>query len=588
MNGWNGKGLEMDLSTGNTKEIVPDKALYKRYLGGRGLGVRYIYDNTGPETDPLGPENILVFATGPFTGTKVPTSGRFAAVSRSPLTGTIFDCNSGGRFGVQLKSGGWDFLIIRGKAAKPSLVAIDGGRTSIEDASHLWGLNVKEATKKLSAKGSVMTIGRAGERQVLLSAIMNDADHSLARGGLGAVMGSKNLKAIVAKGHMEKPEPADPELFEKYYQDITRLLIASPVSSKGLTAYGTSVLTNLINYMKILPTDNFRKTAFTHAEEISGERMHDDFKVKSKACFSCPIVCRKEEKGADRALPEYETVAMFGSNLNNINLKSIVEANDLCNDYGLDTISVGTTLGCHSEIEGRTLTPEDIVELVREIGENTGTGEALGKGAHNYALSRNSLHAAMEVKGLELPGYDPRGVLGQALGYATSNRGGCHLRAYLVGLEILGKPKLIDRLSFVGKSGLVGLFQNIAGAVDSLIVCKFAMFSVGEEEFANILSALTGEEVPSQSLIDIGERIWNLERLYNIKVGFGPESDTLPERFFNEDGSGTARRIDRAAFLSSLREYYHFRGWDEKGVPQPEKLKELGLDVDGKDKVIRH
>lgn len=586
MKGWNGKGLEIDLSSGRIEEVVPDKALYLRYLGGRGIGVRYVFDETGPDTDPLGPENIIVFAAGPFTGTNVPTSGRFAAASRSPLTGTIFDCNSGGRFGVQLKLSGWDFLLIRGKASRPSFITIERGKVSIEDASHLWGMNVKETTKRLSDKGSVLTIGRAGERMVLLSSIMNDADHSLARGGFGAVMGSKNLKAIVAKGYMERPEPADPEAFEKFYKDISRLLIASPVSSKGLTPYGTSVLTNLINYMKILPTDNFRKTSFPHAEEISGERMHDDYKVKSKACFSCPIVCRKEEKGSDRALPEYETIAMFGSNLNNVNLKSIVEANDLCNDYGLDTISVGTTLSCHSEIEGRSLSPDEIVGLVRKIGENEGVGEALGRGSHNYALSRNAPQAAMEVKGLELPGYDPRGVLGQALGYATSNRGGCHLRAYLVGLEILGKPKMIDRLSFIGKSGLVGLFQNIASSIDSLIICKFAMFSVGEEEFANILTALTGEDFPSQSLIDIGERIWNLERLYNIKAGFGSESDTLPERFFREDGSGTAKRIDREAFLSSLQEYYHFRGWDENGVPTTEKLRELGLEADGRDLLL--
>lgn len=583
MHGWHGKGLDIDLTTGTIQEITPKKELYMRYLGGRGLGVRMVFDQTGPDTDPLGPENIIVFAAGPFTGSNIPTSGRFSAVSRSPLTGTMFDCNCGGRFGVQMKFNGWDFIVVRGKSPKPVFIALDKGKVSIEDAGELWGLNVRDVTARLGDRGSVLTIGRAGERGVLLSGVVNDIDHSLARGGFGAIMGSKNLKALVARGHLGRLEPVHPRLYEKYYQDITRLLTMSPVSSKGLTVYGTSVLMNLINYMKILPTDNFRKTTFSRAEEISGEKMHGVYNVKSKACYSCPIVCRKEEKETTIPLPEYETLAMFGSNLNNIDLKSIVEANELCNEYGLDTISVGTTLSCHAEIEGRDLTPEEIVELVKQIGENEGVGRELGQGSHRYALTRDAAQTAMEVKGLELPGYDPRGVLGQALGYATSNRGGCHLRAYLVGLEILGKPKLINRLSFDGKSGLVALFQNIAATVDSLIVCKFSKFSVSEEEYANILSALTGLDFPSQSLIDIGERIWNLERLYNLNAGIGTESDTLPERFFTEDGSGSAKKIDHDAFMRSLQEYYHFRGWDEKGVPSTEQLKGMGLEPDGRD-----
>jgi len=256
----------------------------------------------------------------------------------------------------------------------------------------------------------------------------------------------------------------------------------------------------------------------------------------------------------------------------------VMKANDLCNNYGLDTITAGATLACYSEIEGRDLAPQEMLDLIRQMGENEGLGAELAQGSMRYAASRGRPELSMSVKGLEIPGYDPRGVLGLALGYATSNRGGCHLRAYMIGPEIFGKPKLIDRTSWIGKSGLVRVFQDIFAAVDCLVVCKFALFSVGEEEFANILSAVTGMEFASEDLIRVGERIWNAERLFNIEAGFGARDDALPERFFTKGNGRAASPIDREEFQHALAEYYMFRGWDREGIPTPAKLAALGLE----------
>jgi aldehyde:ferredoxin oxidoreductase len=580
--GWWGKGLEVDLNTGEivTKQI-PQETM-EMYLGGRGLGVKLLWDSLKPGIDPLSPQNVLIFAAGPLTGTRTPAAGRHAVVTKSPLTGTIFDGNAGGFWGTALKKAGYDYICFKGRSAGPVFLLVQGDKVSLESAAFLWGKNSSDTIKLLKnkfdgeAKGKygIACIGRAGEQGVVFASILNDRGSTCGRGGLGAVMGSKNLKAVVVNGEQTVPL-TDQDEFTKCRHDIMRLLVASPVSSKGLSSFGTPVLVNLINYMKLLPTDNFRRVYFADAYEVSGEKIRDSFNLKKRPCFGCPIACKS--RAGEMEIPEYETLALLGPACNNSSLESIMQMNILCNDYGLDTITTGATLACYSEILGRTLEQEEMMELIRQTGENQGVGAELSGGSAALAANSGKPGAAMHVKKLELPGYDPRGALGMALGYATSNRGGCHLRAYMIGPEIFGKPKLIDRLTFAGKAGLLPVFQNFFTAMDSLVVCKFVSFSTGEEELAAVLGAVTGVNFATQDLLRIGERIWNLERLFNIREGFSSSDDTLPERFFCDSADGYGKGIDREEFLRARKEYYFYRGWTEDGVPTGEKLAQLGL-----------
>lgn len=576
MHGWTGKTVTIDLTDSEITHIKSDPGILRSFIGGRGLGVKLYYDSVHPDIDPLGPENILIFATGPLTGTAAPMSGRHAMVSKSPLTGTIFDSSSGGFFGKELKFTGIDALIIKGASEKPVCITIEDDAIEIAPANGLWGENVRACTDKLSSKGRVACIGRAGERLVPIASVMNDYIHACGRGGLGAVMGSKKLKAVVVKGS-KKPAISDEEEFKKAVDGAFRLIKSGPAASKGLSTYGTSSLLNLINYMKILPAKNFRKTEFDGADKVSGEFIKEHYDIKSHACYNCIIACKHIIKSgalSGHEIPEYETLWAYGPDNNNAVLEAIIRANRLCNDYGIDTISSGSTIAAYAEIMGKDVT--ELSELIKKIGENEGIGKELGRGSRYFAGSRG-IDAAMHSKGLELPGYDPRGVLGQALAYATSNRGGCHLRAYMIAPEILGKPMKVEPITFSGKASLVQVFQNAMAALDSLVLCKFASFAISEEDFANLLSAATGVEYSSGDFLKCGERIWNLERLFNIKAGFTRKDDTLPQRFFDGGTPYLKTGINRDEFEKTLEEYYHFRGWDENGVPAHEKLKELNL-----------
>jgi len=575
VDGWTGIGLEVDLSRGVCRPAPAADALLRDYLGGRGLGVALVRARVPPSLDPLAPGSLLVFAVGPLTGTRTPCTGRHAVVAKSPLTGTLFDFNAGGRFGFQLKAAGFDYLAVTGRAARPVVLVAADGRAELREAGDLWGRNCRDTTAALAGLGRVCCIGRAGERGVRLAAITNDGA-AAGRGGLGAVMGSKNLKAIVVRGSA-RPSVADPDLCARRAAELERMLAASPVSSKGLAAYGTPVLVNLVNAMKVMPTDNFRRVRFDDAEAVSGERIAAAYRTRRTACYTCTIGCQRRDRASGRRIPDYETLALFGPNCGNADLAAICDLNDLCDDYGLDPISVAGALACHAEIEGRRLKPDEMRDLVRRIGEREGLGAELGAGSLAYASARGHPEASMSVKGLDLPGYDPRGMLGMALSYATSNLGGCHLRAYMVGPEILGKPKLVDRRSWAGKSGLVQVLQNAFTAADCLVACKFVLFSAGEEELANLLSAVTGVDYPSEALMRVGERVWNAERLFNLAAGVAP--DALPERFFTEDADGETRPIARDEFEQALRDYHAFRGWDAAGIPTPAKLAALGLEA---------
>ncbi len=587
--GWMGRYLEVDLSTGRVGYKELSEELLTHYLGGRGLGVRLVAER-GPGIQPFSPDNPLVFAVGPLTATPAPTAGRFSLVSRSPLTGTIFDANSGGRFGVQLKRCGVDALVITGKAPQPVYLSITDRGAEIKEANHLWGEGVKETTDTIvEAEGeeaSVACIGPAGENASLMAAVMNDTHRACARGGLGAVMGSKRLKAVVARGTIPV-RVADRERLDFVIRESRRWIKANPVTSRGLPFFGTAILVNLINELGAFPALNFQRSNFEGAENISGENLTENILLRRKACWGCPIGCaRVTEAGGMRGEgPEYESIWALGAQCGIDNLETVAKANYLCNQVGLDTISTGSTVGCAMEARQRGYWPEgpifgdgeDLLRLIREIAQVDGRGRELAEGSRRFAQRRGAPELAMEVKGLELPAYDPRGLQGQGLGFATSNRGGCHLRAYLVAPEILGIPKMVDRFSTRDKPGLTIFYQNINAAVDSLVFCRFLQFSLSDDYFARMLSAVTGKAFRSQDLHLVGERVWNLERSFNLACGISGEEDTLPRRLLEEEvKEGPAR--GRVVYLEKMLPlYYRARGWSLEGVPTKEKVKDLNL-----------
>ncbi|RZN43910.1 MAG: aldehyde ferredoxin oxidoreductase [Methanophagales archaeon ANME-1-THS] len=572
--GWKKKILRIDLSRSQIDTVVPDESILRQYLGGRGLGAKIVYD--AGHVDALAPSNLLVFAAGPLTGTTTPASGRVSVSTKSPLTGTIFDSNCGGTFGPELKKAGYDAISITGKSPEPVFIEVEDERVELKSASALWGKNAKETTRILQDRGSVACIGRAGENGVLLASIMSDPGHTFGRGGVGAVMGSKNLKAIVVKG-TGSVEIFDQAEFLKQKQSINRLLIASPTINKGLAVFGTPFLVKITTWMRILPVANFRAgEADIDLNPFYAKSILEKKSPRRRACYSCPIACKRVD-AAGKELPEYETIGMMSANIHNADYEAIVEANRLCNDYGMDTISVGAVLGCYAEVRNKGISGTELVTLTRMIGERVGIGAELGRGSRYYAARKGHPESAIQIKGLELPAYDPRGVKGLGFSYATANRGGCHTRAYLVAPEILRKPKAIDPYTLAGKAGHTKIFQDRFAAVDSLVVCIFAFFGVGEEEYANILTAVTGVPYTSEDLMLVGERIWNIERRYNLREGFSKDDDILPARFLEEKVNG--RVIDREEFLRTRTEYYRMRGWDDNGVPTERTLKRLGIEL---------
>ncbi|MGQ9629241.1 MAG: aldehyde ferredoxin oxidoreductase family protein [bacterium] len=572
-----GRGLYVDLGTRSWEVVESDFDLLTNYMGGRGLGVALLRERALSDPPMEAP---LVFSVGPLTDTGVPAAGRFSLVSKSPLTGTIFDCSCGGKFGHKLKRTGFDYIFIDGRSNRPIYLRIRNGEVQFEDASGLWGRGVAETEALLRGLGSVAAIGPAGERGVLFASIMVDGNFALGRGGLGAVMGYKNLKAIAIDGD-HKTKVHDPEGIKGASRDILRLLKASPAifGELGLREFGTAALVDLLHARRMMPADNFRRTFFENSWKFSGYTMSERYHPQKHACFSCPIACKK--RAPSLSIPEFETVSHFGALNGNDDLDSIVEANRLCNDYGLDTISAASTIACYGEIRGEPVSPKEILELLHLIAERRGIGDELSWGSRRFAESQGRRELSMSVKGLELPAYDPRGAYGMALAYATSNRGGCHLRAYPISHEILRKPVATNRFSFDGKARIVKIAEDSNAAVDSLVACRFAFFSATLEEYAKALSSATGVRFEAQDLMRVGERIYVLERYINSLNGFSRADDSLPERFFREEGSSGnnihVKPLDRRDFEAALSRYYRARGCDENGVPSPEKLGQLGI-----------
>lgn len=592
--GWSGKIARVNLSTGSFSVQELPGELAVSYLGGRGFGAHILYNEVGPEVEPFSPENLIIMATSPFTGTKGPSSSRFSITTKAPLTGTILDSNCGGKTGLRLKGAGYDVLVISGKADKPVWLFIDETGIKINDAADLWGQDVKVATEKLLEQvaspqnASVACIGPAGENLVRFASIMSDSSRAIGRGGVGAVMGSKKLKAIVTSGSM-KPVVVNEESLDFIVYEAQKALKQSPITSIGLPTYGTASLVKVMNMMGAFPSFNFQECMFEHVDDVSGETMKERLFVKRRACWGCPIGCTQmtKTKHGEGEGPEYESLWALGPECGIHDIEAIADANYLCNHLGLDTISTGVTIGCAMEMAQRGMIDAGVkfgdaaslLAAVENIAYRRNFGNDLAEGSRRFAEKYGASDYAMQVKGMELPAYEPRAMGVQGLAFATSNRGACHLRGNMLGPEILGVPKLVDHSGATGTVGLLIFHQHLSAAFDALGVCKFAGFVLSDEHLARMMTAITGMEFVPQRLHLAGERIWNLERLYNLREGFTRKDDTLPKRLLEEplkQGPAKGRVVNLAP---QLEEYYRFRGWNSEGVPGTTKLKQLGLEV---------
>ncbi|MBS4014207.1 MAG: aldehyde ferredoxin oxidoreductase family protein [Bacteroidetes bacterium] len=600
--GYHGKLLRINLSERTAKtEAIPDKILVD-YIGGRGLGAKLLYDETPKGTNPLGPENKLYFITGALNGVNAPTTSRYTVVTKAPLSGTITSSSSGGHFGYSLKATGFDVIAIEGKASSPVYISVNNQNVEIKDAGHLWGKDVHEASdiliQKYGEKAGIAAIGVAGEQQVLLASIMNEKNHAAGRSGIGAVLGSKMLKAIVVNGDTKTPTASE-EAVKEAIAEWRRYIGEAPLTKDVLKEYGTPVLVNVINNLGAYPTKNFQDGVFLNYPSTSPETFKELHFVKRSPCHGCPIGCARitQTVKAQGKGPEYETIWAFGGLCLVENLEKIIHANYACNQYGLDTISTGSTIACAMELSEKGYFDKEAMDLMREaigkdlkfgdedaivtlsekIGKAEGIGKILGMGSKRLAEKYGHPELSMTVKGLEIPAYDPRGLQGMALSYATCNRGGCHLRGYLVGAEAIATPFEIDRFSSQGKPGLVKLFQDNTAVIDSLGACIFTQFAINPDHYALMWAAVTGIETTGDEILKKGERIWNLERLYNMREGFTLADDTLPNRILNEPfkfGHSKGRNI---VLKEMLDEYFKLRNWTAKGEVSKEKIDELGL-----------
>jgi aldehyde:ferredoxin oxidoreductase len=583
--GWTGKILHIDLGKASIDVIRPAMEIYHKYIGGKGLAGYYLRPEvTLPWNHPRMP--LLIF-TGPLVGTAAPTSGRSTIMSRSPLTGTVADTSVGGRLGFQLKRAGWDGIIITGQSEKPCGIEIHDDTVQIVAAQELWGKDTATVFSTLAdGRRSLATIGPAAENGVCFSALMVDKHHVAGRAGIGLSFAAKKLKYLSVQGS-GKVTVHDKEKLHAAREEIYRLTAASPIlmGQHGFSCFGTGSIYDLMDSRRMMPTDNFRKTHFARASELNAHAYKKRYDSGKHGCMGCHIRCKKIGRSAGHvgaSMPEFETMSHFTALIDNTDMDRVVQANAMCNRYGMDTISAAATLACYKEISGCTDLAGRLISLLEEIGQgSTELGRQLGKGSLHYASSQNRKAASMSVKGLELPAYDPRGAYGMSLAYALATRGGCHLRAYPISHEILRKPVATDRFTFSGKARIIKIAEDQNAIVDSLTACKFIFLGAGLEEYAGAFSAVTGLAVTAQDLLKIGERIYYHERLMNSLNGFDANDDDLPSRFFDEAGTGgngiEIEPLDRDAFLEARSRYYRIRGLDKDGRATKEKAEELGL-----------
>jgi aldehyde:ferredoxin oxidoreductase len=601
-NGYHGKILRVDLSDRRVQVEPLDDSTALNFLGGRGYGGKILFDENPPKVDPFAPDNRLVFFTSPLIGTSTPCCAKSCVVTKSPLSGTILMSLAGGHFASEMKFTGYDGIVITGKAERPVYIVVNNQEVQIKDAHFIWGKDTVETQEILleilkDKKARIATIGPAGERLIRLASIISGR-HAFGRGGIGAVMGSKNLKAVVLRGS-QRAKLFDEERFENVVKEL-RQRLRDAESVKYFTRYGTSGVLTLVNARGIFPTRNYQFGTFEGACKIDGQA-REAYVQKHSTCYRCPVGCTvltvatdEPYKGIGSEGPEYETLWSFGGQCGNDNLSAIIRAEDLCDRYGLDTVSVGNTIGFAMEcFEKGLISKKDsdgldlrfgnhraMVEMVRKIATREGFGNILSGGTLRASerIGGNSHKFAMQVKGSELSGYDPRGAMGQGLSYATSPRGGDHQKGLIL-QEVFGAPPPVDRFAVEGKAELVKSAQEEMAFLDSLGVCNFQSRGAPlvPKDFAKAYIYATGAELNEQEVWMAGERIFNLERLFNLREGFSRKDDTLPERFLGEplqEGPSAGHTVPLGRLLD---DYYKTRGWDTKGCPTSDTLQRLGL-----------
>jgi len=613
---WQKKILRVNLTEGTCTPEPLNMEWANDYLGQRGLATKYLVEEIDPKVDPLSADNKLIFATGPLTGTMASTAARYSVITKGALTGAIACSNSGGYFGAELKFAGWDMIIFEGRSETPVYLYINDDETRLVPADDLWGKSVWETDELLHQRHQdpqlrVSAIGKAGEEGIMYACIVNDLHRAAGRSGVGTVMGSKNLKAVAVRG-TKGVSVNEPQRFMQAVSDKKQILAENAVTGQGLPTYGTQVLMNVINEVGALPTRNAREVQFEGASDISGEAMHEPRGsegkpnlVTNQACFGCTIACgrvarvdkehytvvnRPEYWGANGGL-EYEAAWSLGADTGVDDLDALTFANFICNEQGYDPITFGATLAAAMELyEMGVITDEDtggvalnfgsaeaLTTMAEQVATGKGFGKILGLGSKRLCEKYGHPDLSMSVKGQEFPAYDPRGIQGMGLTYATSNRGACHLRSYTVASEILGIPEKTDPLATDGKAGLVKAFQDATAAVDSTGLCLFTTFAWSLEDFYPQVDAACEGEWTLERLAEIGERIWNMERQFNLDAGFTGKDDTLPKRML-KDAAKTGPAEGKVSGLDKmLPEYYQLRGWDEGGTPTAETMQRLGL-----------
>ncbi|MBE7551545.1 MAG: aldehyde ferredoxin oxidoreductase family protein [Anaerolineales bacterium] len=611
LGGYANRVARVNLSDGTVVYEQVNEADARKYLGARGLGVKYVFDN-GPEVDPLSPDNIMCVMTGPLTGTEVNMSGRLCVVTKSPLTGTVTDSHMGGWTAAKLKWAGFDGLVFKGKSPKPVYAYVEGGQVTLLDASDVWGKGVHETLailcerhggKEKGGKGVVdgMAIGPAGENLVKFACWVNVDDRASGRGGTGAVAGSKNLKAIIIKGEKKnRPKAANPVADkEARKKALAGIMAEENITSPrkgGLSVYGTNVLMNITSNMGALPANNSQVTSFGEkAEKISGEYVREHILVDEPTCHACPVACKKEVEVKEGPFKvhmesvEYEPAWSLGANCGNDDIGAVAYMIDLANDYGFDAIEIGQVLAVYMEASQRGYTNGGgklewgdtlgMVEAIKKLVYRQGVGDILANGGALAAKAWGHPEISMTVKGQGIPAYDPRGLKGMGIAYATSNRGACHLRAYTPAAELgvmpFGSLK-VDPLAWEGKGKLTKIFQDVHAVSDSLDLCKFSAFGMGMDEYTAQFNAVTGLNYSVEEMLKCGERIYNLERYYNNQAGFREGSDYLPKRFTDEPSTMPGSEGHVSELDKMLAEYYADRGWVNGVVPES-KLKELEI-----------
>ncbi|MEI7537979.1 MAG: aldehyde ferredoxin oxidoreductase family protein [Comamonadaceae bacterium] len=615
---WAGKILRVDLTAGTVKSEPLNMDWARAYIGSRGLGTKYLVEEVDAKVDPLSAANKIIWATGPLTGTMASTGGRYTVITKGPLTGAIACSNSGGYWGAEFKMAGWDMVIVEGKSAKPVYLYVNDDVAELRDASHLWGKSVWETEAALKSAlqdplTRVSSIGKAGENGVLYASIVNDLHRAAGRSGVGTVMGSKNLKAIAVRGTKGVGNIRDPKAFMEAVKAGKKVLAENGVTGTGLPAMGTQVLMSVINEVGALPTRNHRDNQFEGAKDIGAEAMAAPRKtdgkkhlVTNQACFGCTIACgriskmdeghftivnKPQYRGANGGL-EYEAAWSLGA-ANGVNdLEALQYANLLCNEEGIDPISFGATVGAVMElydmgvltkeqvgVEARFGSAQALAFLAEETVNGRGFGKEIGQGSKRLTAKYGHPELSMSSKGQEFPAYDGRAIQGIGLAYATSNRGGCHLRGYTIASEVLGIPVKTDPLEHEGKPDLVKAFQDATAAFDSSGLCIFTTFAWGLQDLSPQMQGACGEQFTIEELALIGERIWNMEREFNNRAGFTNKDDSLPPRLTSVEGAcktGPAKgKFNMLAEM--LPKYYEVRGWDAEGRPTAETRKRLSL-----------